>query len=84
MKAKTTKGYSQDYIYREVKRVIKLMNYFDKRICRRFNEVQFDTYQTLGNYWGMLAQYCKHQYRLSKKFPLGRCKFCGTILTTKD
>lgn len=70
--------YSPGYIRRELRRVLRLMTYFGNKTSKRFSKIEFENYQALGGYWDMLAKYCKHTYRISKRHPKGRCTVCGT------
>ena len=72
-----------------MRKLMKCMNYTLKKAeTEDFeidSEMYYNIYQLLGGLaWGYIAEHCEHEFRVSKKYPTGRCKDCGTIRRTNE
>jgi hypothetical protein len=51
-----------------------------KAEAKKADPIYFNIYQMLGGYaWGYFCEHCKHEFKVSKKYPSGRCIVCGKI-----
>jgi hypothetical protein len=73
-------------IRKDMKKLMKCMNYTLDKAEESNDEksIYYDIYMLLGgDAWSNIADTCYknfgHEYKISKKYPMGRCKLCGTI-----
>jgi len=76
------------YIRSEMRKLMKCMNYtLAQSEKKNANSIYLEMYTMLGAHaWTTIAQLCEkteHEFRISKKYPTGRCKNCGTIRKIK-
>lgn len=76
--------YDKKIIIKSMKRLMKCMNYVIKKaenaVLYEESEIYYNIYQILGSHaWSDLANHCNHEYIVTKKYPTGRCEYCGTI-----
>lgn len=72
---------SDKLIRSDMRKLMKCMNYVLKKAEQKgTTPLYYDIYQLLGGYaWGYICDHCEHEYRVSRKYPAGRCKLCGLI-----
>ena len=80
------KNEEKTYIRRSVARLMKCMNYVSKKMDQKNAlPIYYDIYQLLGYHaWTNICSVCSHEFRVSKKYPIGRCHICGTIRRKRD
>jgi hypothetical protein len=74
---------SKKLIRSDMRKLMKCMNHAlhkAENTNHDCSKLYYNMYQLLGAYaWGYIADHCEHDYRVSKKYPMGRCRDCGTI-----
>lgn len=76
--------YDKIVVINTMKMLMKCMNYVIKKAEKtelyHESEIYYDIYNILGHHaWSDIANHCKHEYKINKKYPSGRCEYCGTI-----
>jgi hypothetical protein len=82
------KKLSDKIIRSDMRKLMKCMNYIlsqaESSDFENEREIFDNIYQVLGSHaWNDIANQCEHKFRISKKYPTGRCKNCGTIRRKK-
>lgn len=72
-------------IRKEMSSLIRCMDYtLSKAGKKNANPIYFEMYLFLGTHtWDVISRLCEdyigHDFKVSKKYPTGRCKLCGEI-----
>ena len=65
----------------DMRKLMKCMDFTIKMAdAPHTNPIYYSIYNLLGGLaWSYLCSLCEHEYKVSKKYPTGRCIVCGQI-----